>query len=182
VSITVSRVALFCGSSGRASTHLLSAAQDVGRLLAQRGIGILYGAAPSGLMGAAADAALSAGGEVIGVMPQMRIDRKLAHARLTRLIPVANLRERQDVITSMADGFLILPGGYGTCEELFDVLTWTQLGLFDKRVVIFNVMGFFDLILRWIDRASDDGLIHPSDSQLFRVVGSVEEIAAAFSD
>jgi uncharacterized protein (TIGR00730 family) len=121
-------------------------------------------------MAAVADGALDAGGEVVGVMPRERIRKGYARHGLSRLIEVADMRERQAVITGLAHAFLVLPGGLGTCLELFDVLTWRQLGLSEKPIVLCNPEGFFDLILGWLDRASTDGRVSPDDRHSFRVV------------
>jgi uncharacterized protein (TIGR00730 family) len=171
------RVAVFCGSSDGVHPRYLEAGRRLGRLLAERGIQVIYGGAQAGLMGAVADAALAGGGEVVGVMPRGRIDRALAHGSLTELRAVGDMRERQAVISALADGFIILPGGFGTIEELFDVLTWKQLGLHDKPIVVCNPEGYFDSILGWIDRACAEGFLTSSDRALLAVVPTPEEAA-----
>lgn len=155
-------VCVFCGSSSRARDVYFEAARRTGRAVARRGLRLVYGGASVGLMGALADAALEAGGEVIGVIPQALVDREVAHTRLTEQHVVESMHDRKALMSELADGFLALPGGLGTLDELFETLTWGQLGLHRKPVALLNVEGYFDDLLRFCDRAAADGFLHPA--------------------
>ena len=152
-------VAVFCGgSSGRGEVYL-EAARGVGRTLAERGLTLVYGGGHIGLMGALADAALSAGGEVVGVMPQSLLDRELAHQGLSRLEVVPDMLTRKARMADLADAFVALPGGYGTLDELFEMLTWTQIGAQTKPCGVLNVAGYYDALLAWVDHAVQEALV-----------------------
>ena len=140
------RVAVFCGSSAGRQPGYAAAAADFGTTLARAGVGIVYGGASVGMMGALADAALAAGGEVIGVIPGGLFAAEIPHPGLTRMEVVATMHERKALMADLADGFAALPGGLGTLDELFEILTWQQIGLHDKPVALVNVCGFWD---RW---------------------------------
>lgn len=155
-------VCVFCGSSSRARDVYFEAARRTGRAIARRGLRLVYGGASVGLMGALADAALEAGGEVVGVIPQALVDRELAHARLTEQHVVESMHDRKALMSELAGGFLALPGGLGTLDELFETLTWAQLGFHRKPVALLNVEGYFDDLLRFCDRAAADGFLHPA--------------------
>jgi uncharacterized protein (TIGR00730 family) len=141
------RICVFCGSSIGRSTTYVDAAQHLGRTLATRGIGLVYGGASVGTMGVIADAVLDAGGEVFGVIPRSLVDREIAHPNLTRLDIVEGMHERKARMAELADGFVALPGGAGTLEELFEVWTWAQLGLHHKPIGLLDVAGYFDALL-----------------------------------
>ncbi len=171
------RVAVFTGSSPGPDGHRLAAAVFA-RELAASGAGIVYGGATVGLMGVVADAALAAGGEVIGVMPQHLIDREIAHDDLTRLDVVASMHERKARMANLADAFVALPGGAGTLEELFEVYTWSQLGLHAKPVAVLDLDGFYAPLLTQLQAMSSAGYLAP---QLLRSLGVVSD-AAGFLD
>ena len=135
------------------------AAQTVGRLLCRRGIELVYGGGHIGLMGIVADACLSEGGRVIGVIPQALADKEVAHSGLTELRIVKSMHERKSVMAELSDAFLALPGGYGTWEELFEVLTWSQLGIQHKACALLNVEGYYDPLLAMADKALSDGFL-----------------------
>lgn len=157
----MTRVCVYCGSSpGRRPVYLESAVR-VGRTLARRGVGLVYGGASVGTMGAMADAALDAGGEVIGVIPRSLVDREVAHAGLTELHVVEGMHERKAKMTALSDGFLALPGGHGTLDELFEALTWAQLDIHDQPIAIWNVEGYWDPLLAMLDRAVDEAFLRP---------------------
>jgi uncharacterized protein (TIGR00730 family) len=141
----------------------------VGRLLAERRLGLVFGGGHIGLMGVLADAALAAGGEVIGVIPQMLVDRELAHPRLTELRIVRSMHERKALMAELADAFLALPGGLGTFEELCEVLTWAQLGLHGKPCGCLNVCGYFDPLAELLDRAVTEGFLPASHRLLLAI-------------
>jgi uncharacterized protein (TIGR00730 family) len=162
VSFPTHRLCVFCGSSPGARPEYLAAAHELGRGLAARGIGLVYGGASIGLMGAVADASLAAGGEVIGVIPESLRDREIAHAGLSQLHFVANMHERKALMAALSAGFIALPGGIGTLEELFEVWTWSQLGLHAKPVALLNVAGYYDSLLRFLEVSVTEGFVRPA--------------------
>jgi uncharacterized protein (TIGR00730 family) len=131
----------------------------VGEAIARRGWGVVYGGASVGLMGAVADAALAAGGEVQGVIPESMVARELAHPRLSRLFVVGTMHERKGKMHALSNAFLALPGGFGTLDETFEAVTWLQLGLHDKPIGLLDVGGFWQPLVRWIERAVADGFV-----------------------
>ncbi|MGC2031473.1 MAG: TIGR00730 family Rossman fold protein [Steroidobacteraceae bacterium] len=153
------RICVFCGSNAGARPAYRQAAQTVGRLLCRRGIELVYGGGHVGLMGVIADACLSEGGRVIGVIPQALADKEVAHSGLTELRIVKSMHERKSVMAELSDAFMALPGGYGTWEELFEVLTWSQLGIQRKACAILNVEGYYDPLLEMADKALADGFL-----------------------
>jgi uncharacterized protein (TIGR00730 family) len=155
----VKRVCVFCGSMPGRDAAYAKAARDLGRLLAGRDIGVVYGGARVGLMGAVADAALEAGGEAIGVIPQGLVDRELAHTGLSALEVVDGLAERKARMAQLSDAFVALPGGFGTLDEVFEVVTWSQLGLHSKPLGLLDVAGYWQPLLAWVDRAVADGFV-----------------------
>jgi uncharacterized protein (TIGR00730 family) len=157
----IQSVCVFCGSSFGARPEYRAAAEQLGTLLAQRHIRLIYGGGNVGLMGAIADACLAAGGEVIGVIPQALGDKELAHWGLTELHIVKSMHERKAMMADLAGAFIALPGGYGTFEEFFEVLTWTQLGLQRKACGLVNVLGYYDSLLALADRAGEEGFLQP---------------------
>jgi hypothetical protein len=155
----LARVCVFCGSKHGAKTSYTMTARKLGAVLADRGLGLVYGGGDIGLMGEVADSALSEGAEVVGVIPEFMIDHEVAHDGLTELRVVDSMHERKAVMTQLADAFVALPGGWGTLEELFEVITWAQLDLHRKPVGLLNVAGYFDPLIEFIDRAVTDGFI-----------------------
>ncbi len=153
------RICVFCGSSNGLDVHL-EAAKLVGRTLAERGIGVVYGGAKVGTMGAVADAALAAGGEVIGVIPESLVDWEVAHQGLTEQHVVDGLHARKALMAELSDAFITLPGGVGTMEELFEVWTWAQLSLHSKPVGLLDVDGFYEHLLRFTDTMVETGFLH----------------------
>jgi uncharacterized protein (TIGR00730 family) len=158
--MTLHRICVFCGSSAGSRPAYAEAARELGRTLAQRGIGVVFGGGKVGLMGVLADAALAAGGEAIGVIPEALEAREIAHAGLTRLHVVRSMHERKTLMADLADAFIALPGGFGTFEEFFEAVTWTQLGIHGKPCGLLNVDGYYDALLGQLDRAVGDGFIH----------------------
>jgi uncharacterized protein (TIGR00730 family) len=153
-------VCVFCGSSVGVRPEFAQAAEEMGRLLAERQIRVVYGGGNVGLMGALANAALAAGGQVIGVIPQMLVDRELAHTGLTELRIVLSMHERKALMAELSDAFIALPGGLGTFEELFEVLTWAQLGIHNKPCGCLNVLAYFDALLALLNQAIAEGFLH----------------------
>src|SRR5436305_12813716 len=153
------RLCVFCGSSTGLNPRYADEATILGALLVRRGWSLVYGGGHVGLMGVLADAVLAAGGEAVGVIPQALVDRELAHGGLTRLDVVASMHERKARMADLSDGFLALPGGFGTADELFEILTWAQLGLHHKPIGLLNVAVYFDLLLAWLDQCVREGFI-----------------------
>ena len=159
-------ICVFCGSSSGARPIYAEMARAVGKELAARGLGVVYGGSSIGLMGALADAALAAGGEVIGVLPRGLFRREVAHRGLTALREVGSMHERKALMGELADGFLALPGGFGTCDELFEVVTWAQIGLHHKPIGLLDVEGFFAPLLAFVRHAAQEGFLPPAHVDL----------------
>ena len=153
------RVCVFCGSKAGSRPVYAEMACRLATALVERGLGLVFGAGHVGLMGVLADTVLAHGGEAIGVIPQLLVDRELAHCGLTQLHIVETMHQRKALMADLADGFIALPGGYGTADELFEIVTWSQLGLHAKPVGLINVDGFFDSLLAWIDHCVREGFI-----------------------
>lgn len=158
-------VCVFCGSSVGTRPSYALAAKAMGQLLASRGMTLVYGGGRIGLMGTMADAALAAGGQVIGVIPKILYRKEVAHEGLSELRVVESMSERKNVMGEMSDAFVALPGGIGTLDELFEVWTWTQLGLQRKWAAILNVDGYFDSLLAFIDHSLKEGFLRPQHRQ-----------------
>ena len=162
----LTRVCVFCGSSPGVRDSYAEAAAGMGRALAERGIGLVYGGGNVGLMGVVADAVLAAGGQVIGVIPEGLLAREVGHQGLTELRVVRTMHERKAAMADLSDAFVALPGGMGTLEELCEVLTWTQLGIHRKGAGVLNVGGFYDPLLAMFDRAVGEGFLKPAHRAL----------------
>ena len=154
------RIAVFCGASQGNDPDIVAQAAAMARLLAQRGMGIVYGGGNVGLMGVVADAALAEGGEVIGVIPGFMMAKELAHQRLTELVVVRDMHERKMRMHELSQAVIALPGGFGTLDELFELLTWRQLGLHAKPMGLLNVKGFYAPLLQQMARMERDGFLH----------------------
>jgi uncharacterized protein (TIGR00730 family) len=161
MNLSLRSICVFCGSSVGLRPEYATAATAFGRLLAERGIRVIYGGGNVGMMGLLANAALAAGGEVIGVIPQMLVDRELAHRRLTDLRIVTSMHERKALMAELSDAFVALPGGLGTYEELCEVLTWAQLGIHHKPCGCLNILGYFDSLAKLLDDAVTEGFLRP---------------------
>jgi uncharacterized protein (TIGR00730 family) len=155
------RLCVFCGSRLGAAPVYAEAARTLGRRMAERGLALVFGGGHVGLMGVLADALLEAGGEVIGVIPQGLVDRELAHKRCSQMHITASMHERKALMAQLADAFAALPGGYGTLDETFEMLTWAQLGLHHKPIGWLNVAGFFDGLLAFLDHTVREGFVKP---------------------
>jgi uncharacterized protein (TIGR00730 family) len=160
------RLCVFCGSRTGDDPRFTQAAAETGTLLAQRGIGVVYGGGRVGLMGVLADAARAAGGEVIGVIPQSLAEREVAHASLSQLHIVESMHERKAMMADLSAGFIALPGGFGTLEELCEVVTWSQLGIHAKPCGILNVAGYFDHLIAMFDYAVERGFISDENREI----------------
>ena len=157
---------VFCGSRAGGTAVYADSTRRLGELLAARGLGLVYGGGHVGLMGVLADAVLGAGGEVVGVIPQAMVEHELAQLNLTRLEVVDTMHQRKARMADLADGFAALPGGFGTGDELFEILTWAQLGLHGKAVGLLNVAGYFDPLLAWLDHAVREDFLKPKHRRL----------------
>jgi hypothetical protein len=162
----LSRVCVFCGSSDSIAPHYLEAARELGELLAARGTAIVFGGGRTGLMGALADGALQRGGHVVGILPGMFNTAELAHAGLSELVVVEGMHERKARMAGLADAFIALPGGFGTLEELFEILAWAQLGLHSNPVGLLNVRGYYDPLLAMIEQAEREGFLYSEHRHL----------------
>jgi uncharacterized protein (TIGR00730 family) len=169
------RVCVFCGSSSGVVSAYRDEAVALGSLLGENGVGLVYGGAQVGLMGALADAALAGGSEVIGVIPHMLAGVEVAHPRLSRLVLVETMHERKALMAQEADAFVALPGGFGTLDEFFEILTWAQLGIHNKPCLLINTGGYFDQLLGFLQLAVDQGFLKGKNQALIRVVASPRE-------
>ena len=160
------RICVFCGSSVGLQPCFATAAGELGRTLAERRIGLVFGGGKVGLMGVLADAALAAGGEAIGIIPQGLVAREIAHSGLSELRVVHTMHQRKTLMADLADGFIALPGGYGTFEEFFEAVTWTQLGIHKKPCGLLNVDGYYDHLLSLLDRAVEAGFVRAPNRSL----------------
>jgi len=173
---------IFCGSSPGRDPVYLGAARAVGESLARAGIRVVYGGASVGLMGAVADAALGAGGEVIGVIPESLFDKEVAHHGLTKLYRVASMHERKTLMYDLSDGFIALPGGLGTMEEIFEVLTWAQLGLHQKPCGFLNINAYFDPLIAFIDGMVTHRFMKEKHRWLVQAASTLEALLKCFED
>ncbi|MFT7622784.1 MAG: hypothetical protein ACI9WU_001959 [Myxococcota bacterium] len=165
---TLKRVTVYCGSSDDTPAIHREAAADFGRLLARRGIDLVFGGGRVGLMGAMATAALEAGGRVYGVIPELLRDLEVAHQGCTELFVVSDMHTRKAMMASLGDAFVALPGGMGTFEELFEMMTWTQLGYQDKPVGLLNVDGYYDQLLGFLDHSANVGFVREQHRDLLK--------------
>ncbi len=170
------RICVFCGSSLGSDPAFAEAAAAVGGELARRGIGLVYGGGNVGLMGAAADAALAGGGEVVGVIPEALEEKELAHRGVTELRVVRSMHERKALMADLSDGFIALPGGFGTFEELCEILTWGQLGIHRKPVAILDVAGYYDPLIALFDNAVENRLLSRANRDLLLVGVEIAEL------
>jgi uncharacterized protein (TIGR00730 family) len=172
------RLAVYCGSASPADERYVALARSVGTTLAQRGIGVVYGGGKLGLMGALASGALNAGGEVIGVIPQALVDAEVANPDCTELQVVANMHQRKQAFTDLSDGFLTLPGGVGTMDELWEAMSWAQLGYHAKPVGLLNAFGFFDHLLAFNAQMIATGFVRPQHAGILLAEHDLELLLA----
>lgn len=175
-------VAVYCGSANGNDPAFLAEARALGAAIAAAGLGLVYGGASVGLMGAVADAALAGGAEVIGVLPEILAGNEIAHTGLTRLELVKTMHERKARMAHLADAFLILPGGYGTLEELLEVVTWAQLRLHAKPCILINTAGYWDGLLTFLDAAVAAGFLKAKNRGLLRVAASADEAVGILAE
>ena len=174
------RLCVFCGSSVGVNPAYAEAAIALGRLLVARGSSLVYGGGHVGLMGVLADAVLGAGGEVIGVIPHALHEREIAHSGLTKLHVVDSMHERKAMMAAMSDAFIAMPGGFGTYEEFFEAVTWTQLGVHKKPCGLLNVAGFYDPVVEFLDQLAADGFMRREHRDMLLVDDDPARLLAGF--
>lgn len=172
---SIKNVCVYCASSTKIAPVYFASAERLGRLLAMRGINLINGAGSIGLMGTVSNAALGAGGTVTGVIPRFMVEQNWHHTGLTKLVETENMHERKQLMAEMSDGVIALPGGCGTMEELLEIITWKQLGLYLKPIVILNVDGFFNPLLEMLQRAIDENFMRKEHRAIWQVAQTPEE-------
>jgi uncharacterized protein (TIGR00730 family) len=177
--MSISRVCVYCGSAGAVDERYREAARDLGKALAGSGIEIVFGGGRIGLMGLLADAALDAGGRVVGIIPGALRDAELAHPRLTELVITGSMHERKRAMAERSDAFAVLPGGIGTLDEMFEIVTWRQLGLHDKPVFLVDIDGYWQPLRALLDHVAAHGFAAPLVPRLLQVVPGVPELIGA---
>ena len=173
---TIENVAVFCASAHGVNPIYRAAAEELGRALAARNIGLIYGGARVGLMQAVADATLAGGGRVVGVIPEVLVDLEVAHQGLTELHVTSTMHTRKALMGERSDAFVILPGGFGTFEELFEVLAWQTLKLHSKPIVLLNTNNFYDGMLTFLDHCLREGMMSEKKREILLVANTVEEL------
>ena len=171
----IKNVCVYSASSTKIAPVYFAVAEELGRLLASKGINLINGAGSIGLMGTTSNAALAAGGTVTGVIPRFMVEQNWHHNGLTQLIETETMHERKQLMAEMSDGVIALPGGCGTMEELLEIITWKQLGLYLKPIVILNVQGFYDPLLEMLQRAIDGNFMRPEHHTIWQVAASAQE-------
>lgn len=176
----INRIAVFCGSGFGSKPTFREAAYELGSLLSQKEFGLVYGGSATGLMGALAEGVIDNGGEVIGVLPRFLKEREVAHSGLSELIMVEDMHERKAKMNSLADGFITLPGGLGTLEELFEILTWSQLGLHHKQIIVLNIGGYYNPLLALLQNLEEMGFLSARYKSRFLVCDSIGVAVSEF--
>jgi len=176
------RLAIYCGSATPTDPIYIESARMVGRTLAERGIGVVYGGGRLGLMGAVADAALEAGGEVIGVIPDALVNAEVAHCGCTALHTVQTMHQRKQLFTDLSDGFISIPGGVGTMDELWEAVSWAQLGYHEKPVGLLNVSGYYDHLIAFADHMAEVGFVRPQHRGILIVDDMLDGLLAKMAD
>ena len=176
--MSIQNVAVYCASTDGIDPAYIATAESLGRALATRNIGLVYGGAKVGLMRVVAESALAAGGKVIGVIPEVLVDLEVAHHGITELHLVDTMHTRKALMVEKSDAFVALPGGFGTFEELFEVLAWQTLRLHSKPIVLLNINGFYDGLLAFLDHAVSQGVLKPKNRANLLVATNVEETLA----
>jgi len=177
----VERICVYAGSNTGARPDYVAATEALARVLAARGIGIVYGGANVGLMKVLADTAMAGGGEVIGIIPEALLAREIGHRDVTELRVVASMHERKAMMADLSDGFVALPGGFGTMEEIIEIATWAQLGMHVKPFGLLNVAGFYDPLVTFFDRAVDEGFLRPQHRQMLVVADDPDALLERFA-
>lgn len=180
--MSIENVCVYCGSSSRVDDAFKEAATQMGTLIAKEGWGVVYGGGHVGLMGLTADAALQNGGKVIGIIPEHIQEREVQHDNLTELHVVDTMHVRKQMMVDRSQAFVILAGGLGTLDELFELLTWKQLGLHDRPIVIVNIKGYWTKLLEAVQNIADEGFMRQEDLGLYMVVDSVDDVPKAIKE
>ncbi|APG61627.1 Rossman fold protein, TIGR00730 family [Sphingorhabdus lutea] len=175
-------IAVYCGSATPRDEVYINAARQVGTLLAQRGITVVYGGGRLGLMGAVADSALAAGGNVIGVIPEALVNSEVAHRGCTELHIVPGMHERKKAFTDLSDGFINLPGGVGTMDELWEAVSWSQLGYHSKPVGLLNIAGYYDELLKFYTHMAEVGFVRPAHKDIIISSGQLDDLLQKMQD
>ena len=175
----IKSLCVFCGSQHGSDRRYRLAATRLGEIAAGAGVKVIYGGGRVGLMGAVADAAMAAGGEVVGLIPARLLEREVGHRAITELIVARDMFDRKDQMIARADGFVVLPGGLGTLDELLEVVTLRQLGYHAKPIVVVDVAGYWEPLVALVDRVVEHGFAAPNARSLYQVVGSVDEVLPA---
>lgn len=168
-------ICIYCGSSPGNNPAILENARTFGRMMAESNYNLIYGGSSLGVMGALADSVMVNGGEVIGVIPENLFSKEVAHQGITRLITVRDMHQRKSHMAELADAFVAFPGGFGTMEELFEIITWNQIGLLKKPVTIMNIDGYYNSLIRMMDEAVETGYIKPKNREIVRVAETLEQ-------
>lgn len=174
------RICIFCGAHAGRDDRYRTIAEATSRAIVEAGFGIVYGGGRVGLMGAIADAALAAGGEVVGVIPETLASAEVAHQGVTSLHVVQSMHERKALMADLSDAFIALPGGFGTMDELHEILTWRQLAIHNKPVGLLNVDGFYDHLLALYERMEDEGFVRPQTRALLHAAPAIDELLTIF--
>lgn len=177
----ISALCIYCGASKDVDPRHLQKAHELGRVTAEKNVELVYGGGHSGMMGAAADGALSAGGRVIGIIPEHLMEREAAHKGVTEMVVVESMHVRKQKMFERADAFCILPGGLGTLDETFEIITWKQLGLHDKPVVLLNLYGFWQPLLEMVERQVEGGYLHDDPAYLFSLADDIDGVFSAIA-
>ncbi len=178
----MNRLCVYCGSSSGTGDDYVSAARELGKLLLQQEIGLVYGGASLGIMGIIADTVLAGGGNVTGIIPQALHGKEIAHEGLTELHVVDSMHERKSLMAVLSDGFVAMPGGFGTLEEIIEIITWGQLGFHDKPCGLLNVAGYFDHLLAFLDHSAAQGFLHPQHRDMLLVASTPAELLRKFEN
>lgn len=168
-------ICVYCGSSNGKNEAIQKQSQTFGRLLAERGHNLIYGGSSLGIMGIIADSVILHGGEVIGVIPENLFSKEVAHTGITRLITVKDMHQRKSHMAELADAFVAFPGGFGTMEELFEIITWNQIGLLNKPVTIMNLDGYYNSLIKMIDQSVEIGFIKPGNRDIVKIAETLEQ-------
>jgi uncharacterized protein (TIGR00730 family) len=179
--VELRNLCVYCGSSDAVAPYFFEAALSLGRLIGQAGLGLIYGGGGSGLMGRVADGVLAAGGRVTGIIPRHLHRREVPHGALTELIIVDSMHERKQRMAERADAFVVLPGGFGTLDEMFEIITWRQLGLHDKPILLVDLDGYWQPLERLIDHAAEHGFVMKGGPPLYRRVQRIDEVLPALA-
>lgn len=177
----IKNICVYCGSANRVDQTYKDAATAMGKAIVSSGRGIVYGGGRVGMMGLVADAGIDNGGSVIGIIPEYLVHKELQHEKLTEMHVVDNMHTRKRMMVERADAFVILPGGYGTLDEAFEIMTWKQLGLHEKPVVFWNVNGYWDSLFAMMDKIAEEQFAGAESKNLYQVITDIDDLGAALA-